>query len=137
MVHIGVNTDNWRHADKPVEIECQPPDVLLPGLSRDDMLELLGNLLDNAVKWSARRLRCQLVVEKGLTIRIEDDGPGVEQPEALLSQRGARLDEQVAGHGLGLAICQEIVNAYGGELRLGRSADLGGLRVTVRLPTAD
>jgi signal transduction histidine kinase len=129
-----VETVKRVHADKAVAIDCDLPDVLIPGLSRDDMLELLGNLLDNAVKWAAGRVRCQVVMEAELQILIEDDGHGVEQPQTLLSQRGTRLDERVAGHGLGLAICQEIVNAYGGTLQLGRSGELGGLRVEVQLP---
>jgi len=129
-----VETVRRVHADKAIDIHCDAPDVLIPGLSRDDMLELLGNLLDNAMKWARGRVRCRVVVDGGVVLLVEDDGPGVEQPEALLSQRGTRLDEQVAGHGLGLAICQEIINAYGGELRLGRSAQLGGLSVAVQLP---
>jgi signal transduction histidine kinase len=129
-----VETVRRVHADKAVAIDCHLPEVSVPGLSRDDMLELLGNLLDNAVKWAAHRVSCQVVVAQDLHILIEDDGPGVEEPQALLSQRGQRLDERVAGHGLGLAICQAIVQAYGGNLQLSRSEVLGGLRAEVRLP---
>ena len=131
-----VETVQRVHADRMVDIDCRWPDRFIPGLSRDDMLELLGNLLDNAVKWANHKVRCQVMVDAGLQILIEDDGPGVEQPQALLLQRGTRLDEQVAGHGLGLAICQEIVNAYAGSLQLGRSVGLGGLRVVIHLPMA-
>jgi signal transduction histidine kinase len=129
-----VETVRRVHTDKAVEIQCELPDRLIPGLSRDDMLELLGNLLDNAVKWAAGRVHCRVELDGGVSILIEDDGPGVARPESLLSERGVRLDEQVAGHGLGLAICREIVAAYGGEMTLGRSAGLGGLSVAIHLP---
>ena len=65
---------------------------------------------------------------------IDDDGPGIDaaQRDEVLS-RGSRLDEQVAGHGLGLGIVRDIVDAWGGGLQLAESP-LGGLRVTVSLP---
>ncbi|MBL8435259.1 MAG: sensor histidine kinase, partial [Zoogloea sp.] len=72
-----------------------------------------------------------------LVFSVEDDGPGV--PEALLGQLGTaglRTDESRPGHGLGLAIVGDIVAQYGGTLRFGRSAGLGGLKVEVSLPLA-
>ncbi|WHZ19655.1 MAG: Sensor histidine kinase PhoQ [Rhodanobacteraceae bacterium] len=101
-----------------------------------DLLELLGNLLENAFKWA--RHRVLLSVKKlapenpkawrmGLDIRVEDDGPGIppEQLERVL-QRGVRGDERVQGHGIGLAIVEDIVRAYRGTLQVDRSAELGG-----------
>ncbi len=102
---------------------------------REDLLELLGNLLDNACKWADSQVRLQIErVAAGYLIRIEDDGPGIdaEQREEVLD-RGSRLDEQVAGHGLGLGIVRDIVDAWGGQLQLGESA-LGGLAVLIELP---
>lgn len=100
-------------------------------ISPSDLTELLGNLLDNAAKWS----RSVVCIDAGLgRVTIEDDGPGVaEEQLKALGQRGVRLDEQVAGSGLGLAIARDIVDAYGWELILGRSP-LGGLQVDLRLP---
>jgi len=100
----------------------------------EDMLELLGNLLDNAAKWARRRVQVTLGWEKGLRIFVEDDGPGVE-PEAaeLLSERGSRLDESIPGHGLGLSIVQEIVRMHGGKVRYGRSERLGGFSAMIEL----
>jgi signal transduction histidine kinase len=101
---------------------------------REDMLELLGNLLDNACKWARSKVR--LTIEKhagGYLIRVEDDGPGIpsERLEAVM-ERGARLDEQAEGHGLGLGIVRDILSAWNSDLTLERSA-LGGLQASVRL----
>lgn len=102
---------------------------------REDILEVLGNLLDNAGKWATSRTRLSFVDgPQHFTIRVEDDGPGIQaqQREDVL-QRGTRLDEQVSGHGLGLGIVEQIVNYHGGKLTLGIST-LGGLSVTLDLP---
>ncbi|HXH73152.1 MAG TPA: sensor histidine kinase [Mariprofundaceae bacterium] len=101
---------------------------------REDMMELVGNLLDNACKWAAGEVRLG-VTEHPLTIIVEDDGPGMDEPtrERVLG-RGVRADESKAGHGLGLAIVSDLVNAYAGSLELDRSPELGGLKVTVQLP---
>lgn len=104
---------------------------------REDMLELLGNLLDNACKWA--RAQVSLNIEKlpdGYLLRVEDDGPGIpeDRREAAL-ERGTRLDERAEGHGLGLGIVRDITAAWNGDLTLEQSA-LGGLQVSIRLPTA-
>ena len=94
----------------------------------------MGNLLDNAGKWSTRCAELSLEQDNGLMrIVVTDDGPGVEEKEmANLGQRGLRLDEQIPGHGLGLAIVRDIVGRYGGQT--GFMAGLnGGLRVVVEL----
>ena len=109
---------------------------------RQDMLELIGNLLDNAVKWADSVVMLTLRASgappaDGVLLDVEDDGPGCSPEElARLTERGVRLDESIAGHGLGLSIVKDIVDTYGGRLELGRSARLGGLRATVRLPAA-
>ncbi|HCV76401.1 ATP-binding protein, partial [Pseudomonas oryzihabitans] len=92
-------------------------------------------LLDNAGKWADRQVRLEVAQrEEGYLIRIEDDGPGVPeaQREAILG-RGSRLDEAVAGHGLGLGIAKDIVEGCGGTLAL-ETSRLGGLAVVIRLP---
>ena len=102
---------------------------------REDMLELLGNLLDNACKWAAHRVVCQISGSDNILLCVEDDGRGLSNQELeRLTQRGTRLDETVEGHGLGLAIAKDIVKLYGGEMVFGRSTKLGGLRVSVNLP---
>ena len=128
------------HHDKPLAIEVQGEQRITP-FDREDMLELLGNLADNACKWARAQVSIR-VAEQGdpgsvarLDIVVADDGPGCpdESLEHLL-QRGVRLDESRSGHGLGLTIVRDIVDLHGGRLRLGRSPQLGGLEVHVELP---
>jgi two-component system, OmpR family, sensor histidine kinase PhoQ len=107
-----------------------------------DLMELLGNLLENAFKWAGSRVLLSTRSEPGpanrrpgLLLVVEDDGPGIppEQVERLL-QRGVRGDERVQGHGIGLSIVQNIVRAYHGELIVDASRELGGARFSVRIP---
>ncbi len=102
---------------------------------REDILELLGNLLDNACKWGRESIR--LSMHRGddtLIIQVDDDGPGIPEDKLhKVLQRGERLDESVIGHGLGLAIVADKVAAYQGTLAFERN-DEGGLRVRVELP---
>lgn len=100
---------------------------------REDLLEILGNLLDNACKWCQNSV--SLTISGGSTtiFVIEDDGPGCAEHELnLLTRRGFRADESMPGSGLGLAIAYDIVDSYGAQLHFGRSAALGGLRAEVR-----
>ena len=110
-----------------------PPGLRLPW-DREDLLEVLGNLLDNACKWAASRVQLQISVADGrYSLWVDDDGPGiaVAQRDAVL-ERGTRLDEQVAGHGLGLGVVRDSVEAWGGSLQL-QDSPLGGLRVAIEL----
>lgn len=122
--------------DKRLTIDCLVNGQEPFHADRDDMLELIGNLLDNACKWAGGRVRCEVQVGAALTIIVEDDGPGCSEDElAQLTRRGVRIDESVAGHGLGLAIVRDIVDLYRGQLHFERSAAFGGLRVSVELPS--
>ena len=107
-----------------------------------DLLELLGNLLENAFKWANHGVLLRVVrvaprdpraSRAGLDIRVEDDGPGIppEQLDRIL-QRGVRGDERVQGHGIGLAIVEDIVRSYRGVLHVDRSTELGGACFHVR-----
>lgn len=112
-----------------------PPGLRLPW-DREDLLEALGNLLDNACKWADSAVRVGAGEDaEGYWLCVEDDGPGIAQDmrEAAIA-RGSRLDEQVAGHGLGLAIVRDIAQACGGSLSLEDSVELGGLCARLRLP---
>ena len=110
-----------------------PPGRVLPW-DREDILELLGNLLDNACKWADSSVSLDISLEStGYCLLIDDDGPGIpeDQREEVLG-RGNRLDEQVNGHGLGLGIVKDIVESWGGRIQLLDSA-LGGLQVRIDL----
>ncbi|BBH47108.1 sensor histidine kinase [Pseudomonas sp. KU43P] len=111
-----------------------PPGLLLPW-DREDFLELLGNLLDNACKWADSEVRLGIApADSGYQVWVDDDGPGIPESQRLqVLERGSRLDEQVDGHGLGLGIVRDIVEAWGGSLALLESP-LGGLRVSIQLP---
>jgi two-component system sensor histidine kinase PhoQ len=105
-----------------------------------DFLELAGNLLDNACKWCASKVRMTIRPLDGhsagsgaMQIAVADDGPGI--PEALgdrLLERGMRLDESAPGHGIGLSVVREIATSNGGEVSIGRS-EWGGALITVRI----
>jgi len=102
---------------------------------REDLDEMLGNLLDNACKWASARVAIESAVDADRVIlTIDDDGPGLEASmrEAVL-QRGVRADEAAPGHGLGLAIVRELADLYGGSISLSGSP-LGGLRARLELP---
>ena len=123
------------YRDKNLALEWTIPPALAYPAEREDMLELFGNLLDNACKWAAGKVVFTVAQGPGLSFSIEDDGPGApEEKLEQLSARGVRLDESVGGYGLGLSIAREIVNYYRGEIGFDRSPQLGGFRVWVRLP---
>ena len=125
--------------DKGVTIDWRAPDALCFRGERQDLQELVGNILENAGIWCKRHIRATAapVGADWLSLVIEDDGPGLpaERREEVI-KRGARLDESAPGSGLGLAIVDELARAYGGDLVLDDSA-MGGLKVTVKLPRAE
>ena len=104
-------------------------------VQREDLDEILGNLLDNACKWTRR----QVVLEsaqtgKDIVITIDDDGPGLEaEMRQTVLERGVRADEKAVGFGLGLAIVRDLVEVYRGSIALDDSP-LGGLRARLTLP---
>lgn len=122
------------HADRQIKIDIQvPSDVQFRG-DREDLEEMLGNLMENACKWAKSRVRITAAAAGPLVIRVEDDGPGLSPDQAaMVARRGARLDEATPGWGLGLGIVTDLVTVNGGALALDRS-ELGGLRATLTLP---
>ena len=119
------------HAGRALTIELAcAPDALAP-LGRDDLAEILGNLMDNACKWARGRVR---VRADAAGLAVEDDGRGLSAEEwALATQRGTRLDLSTPGSGLGLAIVSDLAALLGLGLGFGRS-DWGGLAVTLSWP---
>ena len=120
------------HRERHLQVECRvSPDARFRG-DREDLLELCGNLLDNACKWGRSRVVLRASGAPGLEITVADDGPGCTEADIeRLARRGVRLDEDVAGHGLGLSIARDIAAAYGASMTFGRSQALGGFEATV------
>lgn len=122
---IQVLQSMYRHKKLKIDFVAQDAGVLT--IDREDMLELTGNLLDNACKWAESRIKLSIQHNDGIRLTVEDDGPGVSEADLMkLMQRGTRLDEEVSGHGLGLAIAKWITEQYDGRLTLRRSIELGG-----------
>ena len=147
VTDVGTSSRHWRErcsasTSSAAWIARWP---VQPGLKfrgeRQDLEEMLGNLLDNAFKWARRRIDVEVTAVRGetggrhwLSVKVGDDGPGLPEDrreEAL--KRGRRLDETKPGSGLGLNIVTETATMYGGSVSLGRSP-LGGLLATLRLP---
>lgn len=121
------------HADRGVEFEVDAAPDLAFRVDEGDLMEIAGNLLDNAGKWAASRVQARAWRDGGrLHLRVDDDGPGFADTASVL-QLHVRGDERVPGHGVGLASVNEIVASHDGELALGRSDTLGGARVDVVL----
>jgi two-component system sensor histidine kinase PhoQ len=122
------------HRDKGITPCFDLDEALLFRGVEGDLMELLGNLLDNAYKWCKTKV-CVRGRQQGgrLLIEVEDDGPGISSQHArLLLERGVRADESAPGHGIGLSVVREICRAYGGDIAIERSR-LGGALVRVRL----
>jgi len=127
------------HRKDELEVSLHIDDAAKTFGDREDMLELLGNLMDNACKWAKSQVLCSVFIDREvadtITICIEDDGAGKGSEELeRLTQRGIRLDESVEGHGLGLSICKDIVKLYAGSICFQSSQKLGGFLVEVKLP---
>jgi len=124
---------------KSVEIDWRAPDSLGFLGERQDLQEILGNLMENACKWCARKVRVSAGTSGlgQMIVVIEDDGPGLASDRYdEVMKRGARADEDTPGSGLGLAIVDDLTRAYGGRLTLGPS-DMGGLKAILTLPAAE
>ncbi len=131
----GLARTLFRLRGLPIDLDVAPEHTVRA--EREDLDEMLGNLLDNACKWARSRVQVgSAVVDGEVVVTVDDDGPGLDASlyEAVL-QRGVRADEAAPGSGLGLAIVRDLVELYGGAITLGRSPT-GGLRAQLRLPTA-
>jgi signal transduction histidine kinase len=123
------------HAERGLTIDIDVPADCTARVQREDLDEMLGNLLDNACKWARSRVVVSAgAAPRGVVIAVDDDGGGLADGmrEAVL-KRGVRADEAAPGSGLGLAIVRELSELYGGSIALERSPE-GGLRATLTLP---
>jgi signal transduction histidine kinase len=123
------------HAERDLSIEIDAPASHAFRGQREDLDEMLGNLLDNACKWACARVKLTCSKEgERIVITVDDDGPGIEPSmrEAVL-RRGIRADEAAQGTGLGLAIVRDLAETYGGSISLEESP-MGGARARLTLP---
>lgn len=126
--------ERTEHGER-VTFDVDVPDSLQVPVAAEDLTEMLGALIENGARHARRQLRIEGTVDAHVCIvEVEDDGPGIER-DALQSVmlRGGRLDEAGPGHGLGLAIVSDLVQATGGTITLGR-AQLGGLQARLSWP---
>jgi signal transduction histidine kinase len=107
-------------------------------VERQDLDEMLGNLIENAAKYGGGRVFVTVkTIPKAVEIEVEDDGKGIPEAErGTIFDRGARLDTGKPGTGLGLAIVRDVAQIYGGGIALEESEDLGGLLARLTLPLA-
>ena len=122
------------YADRGLSIVITTDATHVVRVQREDLDEILGNILDNACKWTRNRVVLASAVDGlRIAITVDDNGPGIAAGlrDAVL-QRGVRADEAAPGSGLGLAIVRDLVELYGGSITL-TDSPLGGLRVTLRL----
>jgi signal transduction histidine kinase len=125
------------HAGRALQVTADVPQDHFVRVQREDLDEMLGNLVDNACKWAASQVRVHSTINDGtVEIVVDDDGPGLEASlrEKVL-KRGVRADEAAPGSGLGLAIVADLVELYGGSIEL-TAAPQRGLRAILRLPAA-
>ena len=124
----------YRH----VRIDVDGPKDLVVHVERQDLDEMLGNLVENAAKYGGGSVFVTVAAQAGFVeILVEDDGTGIPENERVrIFDRGVRLDTGKPGTGLGLAIVRDVAEIYGGTVSLEESEDLGGLLVRLRLPAA-
>ncbi|HEX6213857.1 MAG TPA: ATP-binding protein, partial [Vicinamibacterales bacterium] len=125
------------HAERALEVDVHVSHEAFVRVQREDLEEMLGNLIDNACKWTKSRVEISSRAEAGrIEILVDDDGLGLDPSlRAKVLQRGVRADEAAPGSGLGLAIVADLVELYSGSIEL-MTSPLGGLRAILRLPAA-
>ena len=130
-----VRTLKRLHAERELTIEIEVSSELEVAVRREDLEEILGNLLDNACKWaSSRVVLSSRPTDSHIFIHVDDDGKGLPaEMRSIVIRRGVRADEKAGGSGLGLAIVHDLSELYGGTFSLDVSP-LGGLRASIRLP---
>ena len=139
-IHVSLEFSNLvemmqqMYSARSIQIEADIPERLFAMMDREDLLELTGNLLDNACKWARKRVRLTVSSTLGMQLTIEDDGPGCPPAHyAHILERGGRADPSTPGYGIGLAVVNDIVTAYRGKMVFGQSNTLGGFQIQVRL----
>jgi signal transduction histidine kinase len=134
------------HRDRGIAIDIETTPATRFRGEKQDLEEMVGNLVDNACKWAQSRVAIEVLAARGetspaehkLRVVVDDDGPGLtpsQREHVQVAGRGHRLDETKPGSGLGLSIVTDLAALYGGALTLG-TAPIGGLRAELVLPAA-
>ncbi len=120
------------YRDKSIDFELSMEQDIQFKIDEGDFMEILGNLLDNACKWCKKQINLTIsLYETDLHILLSDDGPGIaSEMISEITKRGVRADEFTPGHGVGLAIVQDIVSIYNGKINF-TTAQTGGLTVNI------
>ena len=129
-----LNTLNKVHAEKNINIQLSMPEKLMMKIDQGDLYELLGNLFENAFKWCSKNISVTAEqINKQTKIIIEDDGPGINENEKeRILLRGHRADQNTPGHGLGLAMVNDILLLYKGGMEISDS-HLGGAKIIITI----
>jgi two-component system sensor histidine kinase PhoQ len=123
------------YADKHIQWQIEIPDNAGFRGDEGDLMELLGNLMENACKYCRGRVSIKVETDGELALRVADDGRGIPSDQASrVLQRGHRADQQQPGQGIGLAVAMDILKAYGGRVEIGRSGHLGGAEIRLYFP---
>jgi len=133
------------HRDRGIAIDLETTPATRFRGEKQDLEEMVGNLVDNACKWAQSRVAIEVLTARAetapsqtLRVVVDDDGPGLspsQRERIQVPRRGNRLDETKPGSGLGLSIVTDLAALYGGTLTLG-TAPIGGLRAELVLPAA-
>jgi two-component system sensor histidine kinase PhoQ len=136
------NSLNKVYLDKNITFDLSLPELSQIYYEEGDLYEIVGNLMDNACKWCSHTVKISLILNSRKNRRnftvlliIEDDGPGIPAEKlAEILKRGVRADENIHGHGIGMAVVYELVGLMGGLLEGNKSDSLGGMKWNVYLP---
>ncbi|HYF43152.1 MAG TPA: ATP-binding protein, partial [Ramlibacter sp.] len=121
------------YATRGIAVTVDCPADLSWRIDEGDLFEVAGNVMDNAAKWARHQVRAEASIDRDrLVIVVEDDGPGFTDTESIL-QMHVRMDERVPGHGVGLAVVNDLVASHHGKLKLSNGVQGGG-RVEILLP---
>jgi two-component system sensor histidine kinase PhoQ len=135
-------TLNKVYIDKNINFEITVPEQCLIYCEEGDLYEIVGNLMDNACKWCRHSVKVSIALDQrknrhnfSVLLQIEDDGPGIPAGKFNdILKRGIRADENIHGHGIGMAVVYELIGLLGGELEGGKSVMLGGMKWSIYLP---
>ena len=135
-------TLNKVYIDKKINFDINAPEQCLIYCEEGDLYEIVGNLMDNACKWCHHNVKVSITLNQrknrrnfSVLLQIEDDGPGIPVGKFNdILKRGIRADENIHGHGIGMAVVFELIGLLGGQLEGGTSIMLGGMRWSVYLP---